>query len=98
MKNYSSTQISENPLACLQSIAIALQGESTVRQQLVTQQEFEQEATRLTFSKNEDPTKHYKVLEKIVEGGQGTLYQVERIKDKKQFAMKLIQPENEQAK
>ena len=57
-----------------------------------------EEKTKLTESKDEDPTKYYRVKEKLMEGGQGTLYEVERISDKKRFAMKLIQPDSDWAK
>jgi hypothetical protein len=44
--------------------------------------------------KKEDPSKWYAPMHKLGEGGQAPVYQVERLEDKKHFAMKLMTYKN----
>lgn len=46
--------------------------------------------------KREDPSKHYEVISRITTGAYGQIFKAQRLDDGKFFALKFMQPKNEE--
>lgn len=85
MAKYTNEEIVKDALACLNVIAVTLQGEQSVKQEIEkpTQTKFFEDLREATIFRKEDPSKHYAPLHKLGSGGQAAVYKVERLEDKK---------------
>lgn len=83
----------ENPLQCLQSIAATLCGQDKAREEIPmpSHNEHLESIRDATQFRKEDPSVYYSPMHKLGSGGQAAVYKVQRLTDKKEFAMKLMQ-------
>ena len=83
----------DNPLECLQSIAATLAGQDKVRDEIPmpSHNEHLESIRTATQFRKEDPSVYYSPMHKLGSGGQAAVYKVQRLTDKKEYAMKLMQ-------
>ena len=101
MKNIPEEEQVKCPLDCLRVVANSVgKPENKPPPPIPEQQKFKDEMRQLTekYFRIEDPSKQYAPMHKLGEGGQAPVYQVERLADKKHFAMKLMTYKNSQEK